>query len=57
MVHVRLRTGEKAGQVVEADASLAQAWVSSGRAELIGPERPETPEGTARRRSRKTETR
>lgn len=52
----------RTGRVIDADDQVAQAWVASGRAELIEPEKveapskPENPEQSTRRR-RKPETR
>lgn len=65
---IRLKTGEKAGQVIEVeDGAVVRAWVASGRVELVDEprveaEKPETPErltsrGGRRRVAEKPETR
>lgn len=60
MPTVRLLSGLKAGEQVEASPDVAHAWVTSGKAELVTSERVETPERSARqgvetrRRSRKS---
>jgi len=48
-VRARLLEGDRPGTVVEADAEVAQQWVFSGKAELVGVEQPETPERVARK--------
>lgn len=44
MVRVRLLTGEKAGEQIDVDAEVAQAFVVSGKAELVTSEPIDTPE-------------
>lgn len=41
-MQVRLKTGAKAGEVIEVEDSLGQAFLSVGRAELVEPEVVET---------------
>ena len=53
---IRLLAGSKPGTIVYATPLQADTQIAAGRAELVGPEQPETPERSVRRR-RKPETR